>query len=726
EWNWNRGAIVNYYSINDYSATNAGRYNSGPDNNGNVRRQQHWSPNNDQMSSYQWFTQDYSYDALNRLASVSEQMNETGTVTQQHYIYDRYGNRTINTALTSATLTPKAFAVNAGTNQLIPATGPGVMSYDAAGNLTFDTHSTPNGAAGGGTRTYDANHRMTAAQAGSLWHYYTYDAAGKRSRRTVNGQTTWQVSGFDGELLAEYPAGAAPIAPQKEYGYRGGELLVTAEGTFTTDLFADSIWVQDALPVGAAAGGGSEPWTWVTANPVPASGSQSVQSQVAAGTHQMYFEGATTTLAVNAGDKLVAYVYLDPANTPSEIMIQWHDNSGGGWEHRAYWGANQIGWGVEGTNSRRYMGPLPAANQWVRLEVPASAVGLVNKTVTGLALSLYSGRATWDRAGKAAAGQTSWLVSDHLGTPRMVIDQTGNLAGIKRHDYLPFGEEVGAGVGGRTTGQGYSQQDGVRQKFTGYERDDETGLDYAEARYYASAQGRFTSVDPSNVSMVPMNPQSWNRYAYVLNNPLAYVDENGKWPTSTHNRLIELAFPGLSKKEIKQIQQGSRSVDIKGGVIPITLLPSEAHKHAMRQEGETVEQAVEKSVGYVLEKSIEARKQQAEHEQDGGTGLSNDALETFGQATHPLTDNTSPAHTGFQVYTLHVDDADTPTEAAGAAVQDVKGLQEHKKIESRPPTAAERRQAVQAMQTTFRNVFGDEAYKRAIKQPRPARRREEE
>jgi YD repeat-containing protein len=134
------------------------------------------------------------------------------------------------------------------------------------------------------------------------------------------------------------------------------------------------------------------------------------------------------------------------------------------------------------------------------------------------------------------------------------------------------------------------------------------------------------------------------------------------------------------------------------------------------------------AVGYVLEKSIEARKEQAEYgyEQEGGTGLSEDALETFGQVTHPLTDNTSPAHTGFQVYTLHIDDADTPIEAAGAAVQDVKGLQEHKKMESRPPTAAERRRAIKAMQTTFRSVFGDEAYKRAIKQPRPARHHEEE
>jgi RHS repeat-associated protein len=88
-----------------------------------------------------------------------------------------------------------------------------------------------------------------------------------------------------------------------------------------------------------------------------------------------------------------------------------------------------------------------------------------------------------------------WVVSDHLGTPRMTADLSGNLAGIRRHDYLPFGEEIGAGVGGRTTGQDYSQSDGVRQKFAGTERDGETGLDFMQARYYSPTQGRFASPD---------------------------------------------------------------------------------------------------------------------------------------------------------------------------------------------------------------------------------------
>jgi RHS repeat-associated protein len=119
-----------------------------------------------------------------------------------------------------------------------------------------------------------------------------------------------------------------------------------------------------------------------------------------------------------------------------------------------------------------------------------------------------------------------WLVADQLGTPRMVLDKTGSLAGMTRHDYLPFGDEAPTGWGGRTPERGYVA-DNVRQKFTGYERDAETGLDYARARYYASSLGRFISPDPLMSSGKATAPQSWNRYAYCLNSPLDMADPDG-------------------------------------------------------------------------------------------------------------------------------------------------------------------------------------------------------
>jgi RHS repeat-associated protein len=67
----------------------------------------------------------------------------------------------------------------------------------------------------------------------------------------------------------------------------------------------------------------------------------------------------------------------------------------------------------------------------------------------------------------------------------------------------------------------------LHQEFTSYERDIETGLDYAQARYYGNTQGRFTSPDPMLSSGRQAEPQSWNRYAYVVNNPLMFTDPSG-------------------------------------------------------------------------------------------------------------------------------------------------------------------------------------------------------
>ncbi|HNY42358.1 MAG TPA: RHS repeat-associated core domain-containing protein, partial [Bryobacteraceae bacterium] len=66
-------------------------------------------------------------------------------------------------------------------------------------------------------------------------------------------------------------------------------------------------------------------------------------------------------------------------------------------------------------------------------------------------------------------------------------------------------------------------------EFTGKERDAETGLDYFGARYFSGAQGRFTSTDPTVMTRARIfDPQQWNLYSYVRNNPLAYIDPDGR------------------------------------------------------------------------------------------------------------------------------------------------------------------------------------------------------
>jgi len=93
---------------------------------------------------------------------------------------------------------------------------------------------------------------------------------------------------------------------------------------------------------------------------------------------------------------------------------------------------------------------------------------------------------------------------------------------------MPFGEDIFVNVGARTPALQYSSTtDDIRQKFTGYQKDSETQLDFAEARMYANNFGRFTAVDPFLASGKSSNPQTFNRYLYVGNRPTRISDPNG-------------------------------------------------------------------------------------------------------------------------------------------------------------------------------------------------------
>jgi hypothetical protein len=186
------------------------------------------------------------------------------------------------------------------------------------------------------------------------------------------------------------------------------------------DVRAETIWVADDVPQGAALAGAGEDWLWVRLHPRPLFGKACHQSAVAAGMHQHSFQGATATLPISVGDWLFAYVYLDPVNRPRQVMLQWNDAN---WEHRAYWGENLIDAGTDGTVSRRLIGPLPPLGQWVRLEVPASVVGLEGRVGHGMAFTLWDGRATWGRAGSISREAVDAATTDRLA-PALFVDDT--------------------------------------------------------------------------------------------------------------------------------------------------------------------------------------------------------------------------------------------------------------------------------------------------------------
>jgi RHS repeat-associated protein len=600
EWDWNRGATINYFSSNySWGGNSSG---SGPDNNGNIWAQVNYAPANEWYGIYSVEADYYGYDSLNRLTYDygNSYSTNSGTWTGdycQYYSYDQWGNRTVNPASYGSVPKP-VYTTDSNTNRLIAPSGYW-YGYDANGNQTYDNYT------GEGARNYDAENHMTSAWANNQWQYYTYDFGGHRIKRIVNGTETWQVYGIGGELLGEYKVGAPAFMPSKEYGYRAGELLVTmASGDdnrlsrFVTNLYRGALQRDpnstelqngvNTLGTAGATGGYSSLLSEAT----------NLAVSLLASTNYGYNTGRSDTQFVAD----LYYTYLQrgpddgglgwwagqvPSNGRYNVLLAFQysgefqalvatlygsatsDNQRA--EHivnNFYLGAlgrdatsGELTSERDALNNAAAQGVAPAQGELENFarSIFASQINDYSISDQQFVTNLYEGflqrgpdagglgfwssiAANGNRQNvlNAFAGATEfhelaatlyrecfWLVHDRLGSPRMIVDKSGSLSGVRRHDYLPFGEELYTGVGQmRTLALGFTG-DSTRQKFTGYEDDAETGLNYAEARYQSPMQGRFTSVDPLGASASAANPQSLNRYSYVENDPVNSVDPDG-------------------------------------------------------------------------------------------------------------------------------------------------------------------------------------------------------
>ncbi|HUR59820.1 MAG TPA: glycoside hydrolase family 9 protein, partial [Opitutaceae bacterium] len=198
------------------------------------------------------------------------------------------------------------------------------------------------------------------------------------------------------------PRTAGPQTIEAEAQWPDGR-RVFAQATFAASSPV-VFWLEGALPAGAEpTREGGDDWNWVKAESRPAElashePARQHQSTINAGIHAHGFHQAESPLFVERGDVFFAYVFLDPKNPPKTVMLEWND--GKTQDHRAYWGPNLIPYGAPNSPGQRDMGPLPKPGQWVRLDVPASVVGLEGAQVKGMTFRLHSGRATWDAAGK--------------------------------------------------------------------------------------------------------------------------------------------------------------------------------------------------------------------------------------------------------------------------------------------------------------------------------------
>jgi len=234
------------------------------------------------------------------------------------------------------------------------------------------------------------------------------------------------------------------------------------------------------------------------------------------------------------------------------------------------------------------------------------------------------------------SGTVHYYFSNHLGSASVIATAaTGGGVTTAQTDFYPFG------------GIAYSSgSDPNHYKFTGKERDTESGLDNFGARYNASSMGRFMSPDPSNLSVDFSLPQTWNRYAYALNNPLAVVDRNGLWPWYIHDEIIDESFPGMSKQDLQSLKDASWHMDMDEGQQD----PANSYQHGMRDGTTNQDPLVAQQLGddFISQQVQTAQQAQADWVAQGHTGIAPAALTAFGNALHTVTDRTSPSHKGNQ------------------------------------------------------------------------------
>ncbi|MDB6175785.1 MAG: hypothetical protein JWL59_5096 [Chthoniobacteraceae bacterium] len=157
----------------------------------------------------------------------------------------------------------------------------------------------------------------------------------------------------------------------------------------------EEIWLEDDFPADAKPASAA---TWATDR--VQSGKRAIK-QTGQGITQNYFEGAEKPFPAPSNGKIFAYVWLDPADPPKAIMLQWHGD--GNWNWRANWGdKDAITFGQAGTPAKLQIGELPKPGEWVRLEVSVEDLKLKpGAKFDGLAFTQFGGTVYWDHSGAA-------------------------------------------------------------------------------------------------------------------------------------------------------------------------------------------------------------------------------------------------------------------------------------------------------------------------------------
>ena len=238
-------------------------------------------------------------------------------------------------------------------------------------------------------------------------------------------------------------------------------------------------------------------------------------------------------------------------NSGGGPVTQTYDAAGNltndGSQSFVYDGASRLKQASGGTSSYGYDGD----GRRVRVTDNGTAVAYVYSSVLGQSVLeanstgvqrayVYAGNKLV--AQQSTDGQFYWLHTNHLNSARAMTDTSGTL--VYKGQFDPYGQALSEWSATGNTNLN-------TKKFTGYERDAATGLDYANARMYNSARGRFMQPDPIGLKAAKARrPGSLNRYSYVMGDPVNYLDTAGTdiqcWGSFLIEDGIITAFFGIS------------------------------------------------------------------------------------------------------------------------------------------------------------------------------------
>lgn len=235
---------------------------------------------------------------------------------------------------------------------------------------------------------------------------------------------------------------------------KGGKLTLLSGSGGGGEEENETVWLDDDFPLGANVQ--NDGGKWVTAGEGPVFAGKRALKISGSGVMQTYYDSGAAPLEVPEDGRLFAYVYLDPANPPKAIMLQYCT---GQWNNRAVWGAyDAIDYGAVGTMERVNMGALPEKGAWTRLEFDAAKIGLKpGDHITGLSYAQCDGTAYWDKAGittgEVAEGNAArialtelpqhpdWRIVSSGGRFTLVFDKAGDFplqfkfnAAVNRND----------------------------------------------------------------------------------------------------------------------------------------------------------------------------------------------------------------------------------------------------------------------------------------------------